>query len=421
MFIDALSTVFTTIFLLVVISYYALILIPRRKKTKYHCFATATVIVPAHNEERHIKDCVHSILRAKFTGEKKIILVNDGSGDSTLQVMKTLADKYDRIRVIDQKHSGKAKSINTALQHAKGELVYIVDADSTINRDALEVLAHEVSSPRVAAATGVVKVMNRKTGICVWYHIEQLYNSFMRSMMSKVNANITTPGPISVYRKKELDEIGGFSTEGFSEDVDVTIRLIRAGYDVGFSDQSYAETFMPHDAKGIWRQRTRFARGMLNIFKRHLRIHHRTIDLYTLPLFVFTYIQSVIMGSITIYKITSGYMMYFVQHGTYFSVDVMRFFFEWFSMWGFLKWTFNVLSGVLPLDVLSAVGIASTLLSYPLYLAAIVRYDRKIDFYHIFALFFISVFWLFIMVIYIVSLPELFKKEQYNIWKKNEP
>ena len=60
----------------------------------------------------------------------------------------------------------------------------------------------------------------------MWFHIEQLYNSLIRLLFSKINANVTTPGPLSVYRKKELMDAGGFSTEGFSEDVDITIRLI---------------------------------------------------------------------------------------------------------------------------------------------------------------------------------------------------
>jgi len=70
--------------------------------------------------------------------------------------------------------------------------------------------------------------------------------------------------------------------------------------------------------------------------------------------------------------------------------------------------------------MLSAVAILSSLLSYPLYFYAIFRYDRRLDIWNLFAVFFMFPFWLVIMVIYIICLPEVFMKRQYNIWKKNE-
>ncbi|MFH1916284.1 MAG: glycosyltransferase family 2 protein, partial [Nanoarchaeota archaeon] len=250
-------------------------------------------------------------------------------------------------------------------------------------------------------------------------HIEQIYNSLLRSIFAKVNANVTTPGPLSVYRANLLREIGGFSTKGFSEDVDVTIRLIRKGYVVGYASDAVTETYMPVDVKGFFRQRTRFARGMINIFKRHLKMNAIMIDIYTLPLLVFTYVQAVIMGAITIYNIVSGYVTYFTSKGVYFNLAVLKFFFEWLSLVGFVKWTGSVFSGASPLTLYAAVGIASTLLTYPLYIYAILRFDKKIDWWHVLPIVFMFPFWLLVMAVYIVMLPFGFPKQD-NIWKKNE-
>jgi cellulose synthase/poly-beta-1,6-N-acetylglucosamine synthase-like glycosyltransferase len=232
-----------------------------------------------------------------------------------------------------------------------------------------------------------------------------------------MNANVVTPGPLSMYRKEVLDEIGGFSTKGFSEDVDVTIRIIRKGYQVAFVEKSVSETNMPETIKGFLCQRARFVRGAINIFKKHLRINTAMIDLYTLPLLVFMYMQSVIMGSFTLYQIISGYLQYFVAHGIYFSKEVLLFFFNWLSLFGFAQWVWSVISGATPLTLITAVGIASSLLSYPLFFYALIKYD-KITFWTIIPLLFMLPFWLIIMGVHLFTLPELFRKNQRNIWKK---
>jgi len=417
MALEHLPAIITFIFLLTVLSYYALIFIKKRKSKPVHKFSSITVIIPAHNEEKYIANAIESVLSADFNGKKQIIVVDDGSIDRTYEIASKF--KKNGVRVIKTRHLGKSSSLNTALRYAKGDIIAVIDGDSYIQKDALRMMTKELERKDVVAATGIVKVKNRKKFICMWIHIEQLYNSLMRLLLSKIDANIVTPGPLSMYRRKELMQVGGFSTKGFSEDIDVTIRLIRKGYKIGFAEEAVAETNMPYDAKGFLRQRTRFARGILNIFKRHMQLNTTIIDLYTLPLFLFSYIQAVIMGSFTIYQIVSGYNTYFASKAIYFNLSVLKFFFEWFSIVGFVKWFAGILSGQIPLTFVAIVGIVATLLSYPLFFMAIIKFDRKFDLWHLIPIFFMFPFWLLIMVIYILMAPDYFRK-QYNIWKKNE-
>ncbi len=416
--LEHLPTIITFLFLLIIFSYYVLIFIRVKKPKKEKSFSSLTVIVPAHNEERYIKECLDSVIQADFKGTKEIIVVDDGSKDKTTEIVT----KYfqGKVKLIKKEHTGKSDSINKAISIAKGELIAIVDGDSYIQKDALQEIVGEVERKNVVAASCVVRVHNRKRFICMWVHIEQIYNSLIRYILTKINANVVTPGPLSVYRKKELLSVGGFSRKGFSEDIDVTIRLIRKGYKVGFAKKAISETNMPYKPKEFLRQRTRFARGMIDILKRHLSINKAIIDIYTLPLFLFSYIQAIIMGSLTIFQLSSGYYTYFISQGVYFNLHVAKFFFEWFSIIGFLRWGFEALSGQIPLTFITIIGIVSTCLTYPLYLFAILRYDKRIDIWHIIPLFFMFPFWLMIMIIYIICLPEYFRKKQINIWKKNE-
>ena len=432
--INIISVVISMIFLLIILSYYAILFIKVKKQKNNSqdiSKSSISIIIPAHNEEKHLAECVSSVINADWSGFKEIIVIDDGSVDKTFKIAESFTElsnksnKYRQlnakihIKIIRTKHSGKSASLNLGIKNSKSELIAIVDGDSIIDKFALKHLSIELSQPQVAAATGVVKVKNRNT-MGMWLHIEQLYASLMRSVFSKVNANITTPGPLSMYKREALVSIGLFSTEGFSEDADVAIRLIRKGHKVVFSDNSVVHTYMPDDLKGIIRQRSRFARGTINLLKRHLRANKLIIDLYTLPLLLFFYVQSIIMGSINLYQIFSGYSLYFISKGIYFNFNVFKFFFEWFSLIGFIKWSASVILGLAPLTFLSAIVILTSLLSYPLYLYAVLKYDKKIDFHHIIPIIFMFPFWIFVMLIYLISIPEIFSKNQYNKWKKNE-
>lgn len=411
-------TLLTTIFLAIILSYYMLLILPRKKPEIHKKFSSITVIIPAHNEEMYVGEAIESVIKAKFNGVKEIIVVDDGSIDKTAEI----ARKFEKqgVKLIRTKHSGKADSMNRAIKIAKGELIAIVDGDSYIHENALAEMAQEVSRKNIVAACCPVRVRNRNKFICMWLHIVEIYFSLIRGLFAKINANITTPGPLSIYRKKELVDVGGFSTDGFSEDADIAIRLIRKGHKIGFSEKAIAETNMPHTPKWFFLQRVRFARGLVKLLKKHMQLNTAMIDIYTLPIFLFGYLQSIIMGSLTIYKIFSGYTTYFASQGIYLNRWVLKFFFEWLSMFGFANWTIRVFTGQDPLTFLAIVGIISTLLTYPLYFIAFVKYDKKIDLLHIIPFIFLSPFWLVIMITQIISIPEVLRKKQYNIWKKND-
>ena len=414
------NLIINLIFLLITISYYILLL-KKDKTLKANNVKNISFIVPAHNEERYIRETIESIINAKSPGYKEIIVVEDGSTDNTLMILKKLAKRYNNVKILlNKKQKGKSYSLNRALSYTKYDIVAVVDGDSLIEKKAIEKGLAYFNSPKVGAVTGIVKVKNRKSLIGMWLHIEQLYNSLMRHILSKVNANITTPGPLSFYSAKALREIKGFSVKGFSEDADVTIRLIRKGYLVRFAHDIVTFTYMPVDIKGFFRQRFRFIRGSINIFKRHLKINNTLIDLYTLPIFLFNYVQGVIMGSFITYQIINGYIKYFYSHGIIFNLSVGKFIFYWFSIFGFIKWFLGIFSGTTPLNPVNLLGIMVSLLSYPLLFYSVYKWDKKVDFFHIIPLMFMFPFWLLIMILNIISIPEFFNSKQYNIWKKNE-
>ena len=157
-----------------------------KKPPKEKKFSSISIIIPAHNEGRYIKECIESCLRADFDGKKEIIVVDDGSIDDTKKIAESFGD---RIKFISKKHTGKSDSINTALRLSSGEVIAVVDGDSYIRKDALPYVVDEIERKNVVAAACVVRVKNSKY-IGMWLNIELLYNSLIRLVMTKIRANM---------------------------------------------------------------------------------------------------------------------------------------------------------------------------------------------------------------------------------------
>lgn len=98
-----------------------------------------SVIVPVYNVENHLKECMDSIINQKLK-DIQIICVNDGSTDSSPQILKEYALKDPRIEIIDKKNAGLAAARNTGMEYAKGEYIGFVDSDDWIELDMYEKL-----------------------------------------------------------------------------------------------------------------------------------------------------------------------------------------------------------------------------------------------------------------------------------------
>ncbi|MDQ0352773.1 CDP-glycerol glycerophosphotransferase [Alkalibacillus filiformis] len=117
-----------------------------------------SVIVPFYNTEKHLQDCLNSILHQTYS-HLEIILINDQSTDQSLSVAKELQKEDSRVEVIENEtNMGVGYSRNIGLDQATGDYVYFVDSDDVIHEEAIRVLVEEVGDEHVIA--GSVSTIN---------------------------------------------------------------------------------------------------------------------------------------------------------------------------------------------------------------------------------------------------------------------
>jgi len=103
-----------------------------------------SVIIPVHNAEAYLAECLHSVINQTFK-DIEIILVNDGSTDSSFNIMQTFANEDDRIKIIYQPNKGVSAARNTGLRVATGEYVLFVDSDDMIMPNSVEILFYKAN------------------------------------------------------------------------------------------------------------------------------------------------------------------------------------------------------------------------------------------------------------------------------------
>lgn len=98
-----------------------------------------TVLLPIYNAERYLDECMSSVL-GQTLEDLEIIAINDGSKDSSLEILGRYAERDPRVSILDKPNSGYGDSLNQGIDRAQGEYVTFVESDDYVPADAMESL-----------------------------------------------------------------------------------------------------------------------------------------------------------------------------------------------------------------------------------------------------------------------------------------
>ncbi len=231
---------------------------------------SVSIIVPAYNEALVIKNTINSLLASDYENYE-IIVVDDGSVDDTSDLVRENFSNNERVRLFAAAAGGKAAALNVGLRYAKGEIVIALDADTLFARQTVSALAHRFSDPRMGAVAGNAKVGNRINIVTRWQALEYITSQNMdRRAFASLNCITVVPGAVGAWRRELIEQAGGFQSDTLAEDQDLTLRIRRMGYSIGYEEDAIAWTEAPDRLHTLARQRFRWAFGTLQCMRKHL-------------------------------------------------------------------------------------------------------------------------------------------------------
>jgi cellulose synthase/poly-beta-1,6-N-acetylglucosamine synthase-like glycosyltransferase/peptidoglycan/xylan/chitin deacetylase (PgdA/CDA1 family)/spore germination protein YaaH len=228
-----------------------------------------SIIVPAYNEERVIEATIRSLLNSDYDNFE-VIVVDDGSQDRTSEVVREYFSEQPLVRLLTEPNAGKAEALNVGLRHAKGDVIVALDADTQFPGETIRMLARRFVDPQMGAVAGNAKVGNRINIVTRWQALEYITAQNMdRRAFASLNCITVVPGSVGAWRRELIERCGGFSAETLAEDQDLTLRIRKLGYKIGYEERAIGWTEAPHSLRMLARQRFRWAYGTLQCLWKH--------------------------------------------------------------------------------------------------------------------------------------------------------
>lgn len=296
---------------------------------------TLSVLAPAYNEAATVVESVRALLTLQYPS-LEVVLVNDGSTDDTVGVLRREYDltavhpvfrrrlatqpirriyrsrTHPGLVVVDKGNGGKADALNAGLNVAVGELACAIDADTIVESDALlRMVRPFLTSDDVVGAGGTIRVANGSvvrggrvvqarapTNLLAGVQAVEYLRAFLfgRLGWNLLGGNLIVSGAFGLFRRDALIEAGGYLHDTVGEDIEIVARLRRGGIERGaahrihFVPDPVAWTEVPTSLRVLGRQRDRWHRGLADVLWRHRRVignpRYGVLGLVTFPYFV---------------------------------------------------------------------------------------------------------------------------------------
>lgn len=288
----------------------------------FHKLPSVSIIAPAYNEEKTIIENIKCLLNIKYQ-DFEIIIVNDGSKDNSLEIIKeyfnlikvdliypdTIPTKlvrgiykstntsYTHLTIVDKENGGKADALNVGINLSQKDLFLAIDVDCIIEPDAVLKMVKpflEESHTEVIASGGVIRVANSceivngrvekvhfPKNIWARFQVLEYFRAFTLGRMAwaRINGLLIISGAFGLFSRKRALAVGGYDTNTVGEDLELVVRMRRYMHEVEkkkhkvvFIPDPLCWTEVPESFSILSRQRNRWTRGGIETIQKHKKM-----------------------------------------------------------------------------------------------------------------------------------------------------
>jgi len=232
---------------------------------------TVTILIACWNEENQIEETLKRIKAQDYAGKIRVIIIDNASTDQTDRKSCQCSEKLGLdCRVIKEPMPGKFNALNTGIKQVRSKLVITLDADTLLHKNAVRNIVSRIESapPEVCAVAGAVLARNSRekfvTRLQEWDYF--LGIASIKRLQGLYQGTLVAQGAFSVYKTKVIREVDGWPN-AIGEDIVLTWKALQKGYKVYFEPMAVAFTEVPSEMKHFVRQRSRWARGMIEALR----------------------------------------------------------------------------------------------------------------------------------------------------------
>lgn len=195
-----------------------------------------SIIIPVYNVEKYLNECIESVMKQDYPNYE-VILVDDGSTDSSGKICDVYAEKHTNVSVIHKKNGGLSDARNVGLNNAQGEYIVFVDSDDWIEPDSLKKIAICIKSSRIQKPDIIITRMTenymsdnseKSNDACFLEYLQEEPFTKSRAIRWQCNKTRDTwPAPKSIYSREFIESNTlRFAVGRLHEDLDWTSRCM---------------------------------------------------------------------------------------------------------------------------------------------------------------------------------------------------
>ena len=184
-----------------------------------------SILLPVFNAEKYLDASIRSVLNQSFKNFE-LILIDDGSTDSSLRIIRQYAETDDRVVVIEQKNTGLSSALNAGIAASKAEICARLDADDIALQTRLELQLYFMNlHPDISVAGGWVEVFGEQCLTRTWKNPTSPGEIFLALFLRNPLFH-----PTVVFRKSNVEAVGGYDTSVvYDQDYDLWLRMSKNG------------------------------------------------------------------------------------------------------------------------------------------------------------------------------------------------
>ncbi|MFW1807799.1 poly-beta-1,6-N-acetyl-D-glucosamine synthase [Acinetobacter ursingii] len=247
---------------------------PYQQPAELDVYPMVAVLIPCFNEGDNAEETISHALSLDYPNFE-VIAINDGSSDNTAEVLDRLAERFEKLRVVHlAQNQGKAVALQAGSLLTQAEFLIGIDGDALLDPHAAKwMIRHFLQDRTVAAVTGNPRIRTRSTllGRIQVGEFSSIVGMIKRAQRS-FGRLFTVSGVITAFRKSAVHEVGYWSPNMLTEDIDITWKLQRAGWDIRFEPNALVWILMPETLNGLWKQRLRWAMGGTQVLVKNLDV-----------------------------------------------------------------------------------------------------------------------------------------------------
>ncbi|KAF0819916.1 Glycosyl transferase, family 2 [Bacillus sp. ZZV12-4809] len=226
-----------------------------------------TMLIAAFNEEKTIFQTLSYVASQDYHGKIKVIVINNGSADHThREVERAQRELNLTIDILNEPKAGKFNALNRGLEHVTTEYVITLDADTLLHPSAVRFLVSRMeSSPEeVGAVAGSMLVRNSRENLLTKTQEWDYYLGIasIKRLQGLYQGTLVAQGAFSLYKADSVRQVNGWP-DAIGEDIVLTWRLLQIEWKVYFEPLAVAFTEVPSSLSHFAKQRSRWARGMI--------------------------------------------------------------------------------------------------------------------------------------------------------------